>query len=77
MNPDSEVRSQRRTRRTFTLAQREAILTEYDACESAADRAALIRTHALYQVAEKTMPLVSIWRAFFAIIGAGFLDILR
>ncbi len=31
----------------------------------------------LYQVAEKAMPLVSIWRAFFAIIGAGFLDILR
>ncbi len=47
MNPDSEVRSQR-TRRTFTIAQREAILTEYDACESAADRAAVIRTHALY-----------------------------
>ena len=47
MNPDSEVRSQR-TRRTFTSAQREAILTEYDACESAADRAAVIRKHALY-----------------------------
>jgi len=31
----------------------------------------------VYQVAEKAMPLVSIWRAFFAIIVAGFLDILR
>ncbi len=42
MNSDSEVRSQRK-RRTFTVAQREAILAEYDACESAADRAAVIR----------------------------------
>jgi len=47
MNSDSEVRSQRK-RRTFTVAQREAILAEYDACESAADRAAVIRKHAIY-----------------------------
>ncbi len=47
MNSDSEVRSQRK-RQTFTVAQREAILAEYDACESAADRAAVIRKHAIY-----------------------------
>ena len=47
MNSDSEVRSQRK-RRTFTVAQREAILAEYDACESAAGRAAVIRKHAIY-----------------------------
>jgi len=47
MNSDSEVRSQRK-RQTFTVAQREAILAEYDACESATDRAAVIRKHAIY-----------------------------
>ncbi len=47
MNPDAEVRSQR-SRRSFTASQREAILAEYDACESAADRAAVIRKHAIY-----------------------------
>jgi hypothetical protein len=47
MNPDPEVRAQR-TRRTFTLAQREAILAEYDACENAGDRATVIRKHAIY-----------------------------
>jgi len=47
MKPDPEVRSQR-TRRAFTAAQSEAILAEYDACENAADRAAIIRKHAIY-----------------------------
>jgi len=47
MKSDPEVRSQR-TRRAFTAVQREAILAEYDACESAADRAAVIRKHAIY-----------------------------
>ena len=47
MKSDPEVCSQR-TRRAFTAVQREAILAEYDACESAADRAAVIRKHAIY-----------------------------
>ncbi len=47
MNPDAEVRSQR-SRRSFPAPLREAILAEYDACESAADRAAVIRKHAIY-----------------------------
>jgi hypothetical protein len=47
MNPDPEVRSHR-TRRTFALSQREAILAEYDSCKNAADRAAVIRKHAIY-----------------------------
>jgi len=47
MKPYPEVRSQR-TRRAFTAAQSEAILAEYDACENAADRAAIIRKHAIY-----------------------------
>jgi len=47
MKSDPEVRSQR-TCRAFTAVQREAILAEYDACESAADRAAVIRKHAIY-----------------------------
>ena len=47
MKPDPGVRSQR-TRRAFTAAQCEAILAEYDACENAADRAAIIRKHAIY-----------------------------
>jgi len=47
MNSDPEVRSQR-TRRTFTIAQREAILAEYDACVTASDRAGVIRRHAIY-----------------------------
>ena len=47
MKSDPEVRSQR-TRRAFTAVQREAILAEYDACENAADRAAVIRKHAIY-----------------------------
>ena len=47
MKSDPEVRSQR-TRRAFTAVQREAILAEYDACESAADRAAVIRKHSIY-----------------------------
>ena len=45
---DPEVRSQR-TRRAFTAVQREAMLAEYDACENAADRAAVIRKHAIYR----------------------------
>ncbi len=59
MNSDSEVRSQRK-RRTFTVAQREAILAEYDACESAADRAAVIRKHAIYS------SHLAQWRKFLA-----------
>ena len=47
MKSDPEVCSQR-TRRAFTAVQREAILAEYDACENAADRAAVIRKHAIY-----------------------------
>jgi len=47
MNPTPEVRSPR-ARRAFTLAQREVILAEYDACENATDRAAVIRKHAIY-----------------------------
>jgi len=47
MKSNPEVRSQR-TRRAFTAVQREAILAEYDACESTADRAAVIRKHAIY-----------------------------
>jgi len=47
MNPPPEVRSQR-ARRAFTLSQREAILAEYDACENATERAAVIRKHAIY-----------------------------
>ena len=47
MKSDPEARSQR-IRRAFTAVQREAILAEYDACENAADRAAVIRKHGIY-----------------------------